>query len=82
VSDDRLQIDAVWHFSGPTALPAQFRGDGPWLLTLTDIERLMDGHDVMLRSEAETSPRGSLPVVARLRRVLALDSRGGRFRQR
>ncbi len=77
-----IQIDAAWHFSGPTALPEHLQGNGPWHLTLADIERLMDNYDVMLRSEAETSPRGSFPVVARLRRVLALDSRGGKFRQR
>lgn len=81
MSSDRLQIDVVYHWTGPTALPEQLRGDGPWLLTLADIERLMDGHDVMLRSEVETTKRG-IPVVASLRRVLWLDSRGGKFKQR
>jgi hypothetical protein len=73
-----IQIDSVYHWVGLVELPEQLRGGGPWHLTLADIERLMDGHDVMLRSEVETK-RG-IPVVASLRRVLWLDIRGGKFR--
>lgn len=79
MSADRLQIDVVYHWAGSTALPDQLRGDGPWSLTLADIERLMADHDVMLRCEAVTIKRGA---PAETRRVLWLDTRGGKFKQR
>jgi hypothetical protein len=80
---DVLRIDRVWHWGGPTALPDRFKGDGPWLLSLSEIEGLADSYDVMLRSEQETlSKREKRTQDARCWRVLALDHQGGKFRSR
>ena len=82
-----MRVDVVWHWlCDLKALPEKFQGEGPFDVTLEDIEALAENFDVMLHNAQGKQPtkkergRGVKPEPDKL--YLYCDQKYKRFTQR
>lgn len=82
-----MKLDCVYMWVEPQEnCPEKFRGNGPFEVTLEDLETLSKSYDVAIMHLRQKQPTkkeqqaGALPVPDKV--TLALDSIGGKFRQR